>query len=175
MLSNINHKILNWKKYTFAMIKMLMGKLDRTVKLNCENDSWSFWGSIFSIHFITLFMPLHPNTARSFFPTFSNPLNNSASFLQPCTGCQEIDVPLPFECKIIMSPFLVTLWCCTSMEARQRLWFSERSLVPVCMCCCASSTGSFVRVLIYQKLQCRYGEGVHLFDTVQGCGSTWSG
>ena len=86
--------------------------------------------------------------------------------------CQEIDVPLPFECKIIMSPFLVTLWCCTSMEARQRLCFSERSLVPVCMCCCASSTGSFVRVLIYQKLQCRYGEGVHLFDTVQGCGST---
>ena len=88
------------------------------------------------------------------------------------TGCQEIDVPLPFECKIIMSPFLVTLWCCTSMEARQRLCFSERSLVPVCMCCWASSTGSFVRVLIYQKLQCRYGEGVHLFDTVQGCGST---
>ena len=38
------------------------------------------------------------------------------------------------------------------MEARQRLCFSERSLVPVCMCCCASSTGSFVRVLIYQKL-----------------------
>ena len=91
------------------------------------------------------------------------------------TGCQEIDVPLPFECKIIMSPFLVTLWCCTSMEARQRLCFSKRSLVPVCMCCCASSTGSFVRVLIYQKLQCHYGEGVHLFDTVQGCGSTWSG
>ena len=58
------------------------------------------------------------------------------------------------------------------MEARQRLCFSERSLVPVCMCCCASSTGSLVRVLIYQKLQCRYGEGVHLFDTVQGCGLT---
>ena len=92
--------------------------------------------------------------------------------MERLTGCQEIDVPLPFECKIIMSPFLVTLWCCTSMEARQRLCFIERFLVLVCMCCCASSTGSFVRVLIYQKLQCRYGEGVHLFDTVQGCGST---
>ena len=89
------------------------------------------------------------------------------------TGCQEIDVTLHFECKIIMSPVLVTLWCCPSMKAGQRLCFSERSLVQVCMCCCASSTGSFVRALIYQRLQCRYGEGVHLFDTVQGCGSTW--
>ena len=91
------------------------------------------------------------------------------------TGCQEINVTLPFECKIIMSPVLVTLWCCLSMEAGRRLCFSERSLEPVCMCCCASSTGSFVRALIYQRLQCHYGEGVHLFDTVQGCGSTWSG
>ena len=93
-------------------------------------------------------------------------------YLLEHTGCQEIDVTLPFECKIIMSPGLVTLWCCPSMEAGQRLCFSERSLVPVCMCCCASSTGSFVHALIYQRLQCRYGEGVHLFDMVQGCGST---